>query len=139
MTGWQKGMALRSRLTEVGCAVIAAPRTCDSRRPELSGVDAIFDAVTAVLIDVAPVLEGPLQNRFDDAVEQMAHDVVDEPVTRLQRPSPNGPTWGLQNLTNCSVALRRTRVVTASPNQCPPLAGIALTLAACSGNRRDDV
>jgi hypothetical protein len=76
----------------------AAPRTCDSRRPKLSGVDAIFDAVTDVLVDVAPVLEGPLQNRFGDAVEQMAHDVVDEPVTGLQRPSPNGTTWGFAEL-----------------------------------------
>jgi hypothetical protein len=74
----------------------AVPRTRDSRRPKLSGVDAIFDAVTDVLVDVAPVLEGPLQNRFGDAVEQMAHE-VDEPITGL-RPSPNGPTRGFVEL-----------------------------------------
>jgi hypothetical protein len=37
-------------------------------------VDAIFDAVTDVLVDVAPVLEGPLQNRFGDAVERSLTD-----------------------------------------------------------------
>src|ERR1700704_5244498 len=74
MTGWQKVMALRSRLTEISCAMTAVPRTRDSRRPKLSGVDAIFDAVTDVLVDVAPVLEGPLQNRFGDAVERSLTD-----------------------------------------------------------------
>src|SRR4051794_1780082 len=116
----------------------SAPRTRGSRRPELSGVDAIFDAVTDVLVDVCANTGRPLQDRFGDAVEQMAREVVDEPVTRLQRPSPNGPTWGVRNLTNRSVTLRRSGVVTAFPSQCPPPAGIVLTLAACSGNRSHD-
>jgi hypothetical protein len=38
-----------------------------------------LDALSEVLVDVAPVLEGSLQHGLADAVEQVAHDVVDQP------------------------------------------------------------
>jgi hypothetical protein len=65
----------------------------------LPGVGALFDAVTEVLIDVAPVLEFPSPDGFTDAVRQLAHEVVNEPVTDCVVDHPMGPRAGLQNST----------------------------------------
>jgi|ERR1700704_2103734 hypothetical protein len=60
----------------------------------LRGAGALFEAVTEVLIDVAPVLESPLPDGFTDAVQQLAHEVVNGPVTDCVVHHPNGPAFG---------------------------------------------
>jgi len=42
--------------------------------------DGVGDAVTDLLVDVAPVFEGPLQDRFGHSVAQVPGDVADQPV-----------------------------------------------------------
>src|ERR1700716_932694 len=46
----------------------------------LSGADALFDAVTDIGVDVAPVLEGACQHRLADSLEQVTNNVVDQPI-----------------------------------------------------------
>jgi hypothetical protein len=65
----------------------------------LPGVGALFDAVTEVLIDVAALLEFPSPDGFTDAVWQLAHEVVNEPVMHCVVDHPMGPCAGLQNST----------------------------------------
>src|ERR1700742_3444646 len=51
------------------------------RRSALSVANTLLDPVAKVLVDVAEVPEGALDNGLGHAGEQRSHDVADEPVS----------------------------------------------------------
>jgi hypothetical protein len=99
----------------------------------LPGVGALFDAVTEVLIDVAPVLEFPSPDGFTDAVQQLAHEVVNEPVTDCVVDHPMDPRAGLQNSTAYECCPSANLWRHCWPQSMPPTSRNCAYLPASSG------
>src|SRR5690348_18436837 len=75
------GISITSDASERGRARrLLTPGPVMRPRAGLSGADALLDPLAEVAVHVGPVLEGTLQHRLGDAVEQVADDVGCQPV-----------------------------------------------------------